>query len=140
MKATVQASKRYSISSKIDVDIAVVQTSKLDLLDCFPVPERALLATVVSELARNITKYANRGSVRITRMDEPDRTVIEILAEDHGPGIRDIESAMKDHVSTGGTLGLGLPGVRRMMDEFEIESEPGRGTRVTTRKATKKKK
>ena len=92
------------------------------------------VATCVSELARNILKYAGNGEIRINRIGDESRVGIEIVAEDRGPGIEDLDSAMRDHFSSGGTLGLGLPGVKRMMDEFEIESSPGEGTRVTIRK------
>ena len=72
--------------------------------------------------------------VRLRLVRKEDRTGIEVLAEDDGPGIEDLSEAMKDHVSKGGGLGLGLPSVKRIMDEFSIESGPGRGTRVWARK------
>ena len=93
-----------------------------------------LVATAVSELARNIVKYAERGSVRMRQVRARGRRGIEIVAEDAGPGIADVDAAMRDAYSTSGTLGLGLPGVKRMMDEFELESEPGKGVRVVARK------
>ncbi len=93
--------------------------------------------TTVSELARNILKYAGRGTIRLSCYGELGTEGIEIQAEDRGPGIADVEAAMRDHYSTSGTLGLGLPGVRRMMDSFTIDSAPGRGTRVTVRKGVR---
>ena len=90
-----------------------------------------MIATAVSELARNILKYAVSGEIRLRQVDGPSGRGIEIEAVDRGPGIEDPEAAMRDHFSSGGTLGLGLPGVRRMMDEFSLESTPGEGTRVT---------
>ncbi len=138
MTATSLRTEHFSIGADIDVNIAVVKTGKLELTAGFPAPERSLIATVVSELGRNIIKYAGRGSIRLGRVEDEQRQGIEVTAEDRGPGIPDLEHAMQDHVSTGGTLGLGLPGVRRMMDEFEIESQPGKGTRVTARKWLKK--
>jgi serine/threonine-protein kinase RsbT len=93
-----------------------------------------MIATAVSELARNILKYAGSGEVRLRRVKEVGRRGIEIEVTDRGPGIGDCEAAMQDHFSSGGTLGLGLPGVKRMMDEFSLESVPGEGTRVTVRK------
>ncbi len=93
-----------------------------------------MIATAVSELVRNILKYAGNGEIRLRRIREPSRRGIEIEALDRGPGIADCEAAMQDHVSSGGTLGLGLPGVRRMMDEFSLQSTLGEGTRVTARK------
>ena len=93
-----------------------------------------MIATAVSELARNIVKYAGRGEILIDRINTGSRTGIEITARDRGPGIEDIQQAMADHFSSGNTLGLGLPGVKRMMDEFEITSEPAQRTTVIIRK------
>lgn len=94
----------------------------------------AMIATAISELARNVVTYAERGEVAVGRVSEGSRQGILVVCRDQGPGIRDIPQAMRDGVSTSGGLGLGLPGVKRLMDEFEIESAPGRGTRVTIRK------
>jgi serine/threonine-protein kinase RsbT len=93
-----------------------------------------MIATAVSELARNIVKYAGRGEILIDRIDTGSRTGIEVTAQDRGPGIVNIQQALADHYSSGNTLGLGLPGVKRMMDEFEITSEPGQRTTVIIRK------
>ena len=93
-----------------------------------------MIATAVSELVRNILKYAGSGEIRLRRVKEKAGRGVEIEAVDHGPGISDCEAAMQDHFSSSGTLGLGLPGVKRMMDEFSLESAPGEGTRVTARK------
>ena len=93
-----------------------------------------MIATAVSELANNIIKYASRGEILMDRIDTGGRTGIEVIARDRGPGIEDIPKAMADHYSSGDTLGLGLPGVKRMMDEFELTSEPGQRTTVTIRK------
>ena len=93
-----------------------------------------MIATAVSELANNIIKYAGRGEILLDRFTAGSRVGLEVTARDNGPGIEDIEKAMADHYSSGGTLGLGLPGVKRMMDEFELTSEPGKKTMVTIRK------
>ena len=93
-----------------------------------------MIATAVSELAHNIVKYAGGGEIRMDRIDSGSQAGIEVVARDRGPGIENIEKAMTDHYSSGNTLGLGLPGVKRMMDEFELDTEPGRGTTVTIRK------
>jgi serine/threonine-protein kinase RsbT len=93
-----------------------------------------LVATAVSELARNIVKYAEHGSVRVREVRSRGRRGIEVVVEDIGPGIADVDKAMQDAYSTAGTLGLGLPGVKRMMDEFELASMPGEGLRVVARK------
>jgi serine/threonine-protein kinase RsbT len=88
------------------------------------------LATAVSELATNVIKYAGTGRMTLRSLRSPSRLGLEVLVEDHGPGIADVAEAMSDHVSTGGTLGLGLPGTKRLVDEFELESKPGQGTRI----------
>ena len=89
------------------------------------------VTTAVSELARNILKYAGRGVVYVEVVLGPRSPGIQIVAQDRGPGIADPESALRDHFSTSGTLGLGLPGVRRLMDDFRLETKVGEGTRVT---------
>jgi len=93
-----------------------------------------LIATAISEVARNIVTYAGRGEIIFTFIENGERRGIAIVARDDGPGIADIEMAMRDGHSTGGSLGLGLPGARRLVDEFEIASEVGRGTTVKLRK------
>jgi len=90
----------------------------------------ASLATAVSELATNVVKYAKTGHVRMRPVRRRGQPGVEVVVEDNGPGIEDLDEAMKEHVSTGGTLGLGLPGARRLVDEFKIKSEVGKGTRV----------
>lgn len=93
------------------------------------------VSTSVSELARNIYKYAGEGTVIIKAIKNNEgKTGIEVICEDEGPGIENIELAMKDGYSSTGSLGVGLSGVKRMMDEFEIDSEIGKGTRVIVRK------
>lgn len=93
-----------------------------------------MIATAVSELARNIVKYAGKGEIIIAPVQKGYRVGIEIIAQDRGPGMLNVEQAMTDHFSSGGTLGLGLPGVKRMMDEFEINSVLEQGTRVAIKK------
>ena len=88
------------------------------------------LATVTSELARNILKYAGRGQIKLENLEHKGRKGVRLIASDSGPGIEDIEQAMAEHYSTAGTLGLGLSGAKRMMDDFTITSQPGQGTRV----------
>jgi serine/threonine-protein kinase RsbT len=99
----------------------------------FSSTEQTLIALAISELARNIVTYANRGEVLITALDG-ERCGIEVIARDQGPGIQDIELALRDGYSTSKSLGLGLPGTRRVMDEFNIDSVIGGGTTVTVRK------
>ena len=94
--------------------------------------DQTRLATVTSELARNVVKYAKRGRMIMQPAESLDgRRGMRIIFEDSGPGIPDVGAAMRDGFSTGGGLGKGLPGSRRLDDEFEIESAPGAGTRVT---------
>jgi serine/threonine-protein kinase RsbT len=92
------------------------------------------IATAISELARNILLYAGDGEIHLSIVEEEDRVAIVIVARDEGAGIQDIEKALQDGFSTSGGLGLGLPGTRRLMDEFQIVSERGKGTTVTVKK------
>jgi serine/threonine-protein kinase RsbT len=96
-----------------------------------------MIATAISEVARNIVVYANRGEIVLSAAQQGSRRGVLVIARDEGPGIPDIERAMRDGFSTGKSLGLGLPGARRLMDEFEIESEVGKGTTITMRKWTR---
>jgi serine/threonine-protein kinase RsbT len=93
-----------------------------------------MIATAVSEVARNILEYAKRGEVVVAVIQRGDRRGLEVLARDQGPGIADVSQAMQDGFSTSRGLGLGLPGSRRLMDDFELESRVGQGTTVTMRK------
>jgi serine/threonine-protein kinase RsbT len=103
----------------------------------FTPSELALVATAISEITRNVIAYAVRGEMTIRVVANGRRRGIEIVVRDEGPGISDLERAMQDGYSTGGGLGLGLPGARRLMDDFEIASRPGKGTRVLMRKWSK---
>jgi serine/threonine-protein kinase RsbT len=96
----------------------------------FSSTDLTILATAVSEVARNILRFAGTGEVAVELVPVPRRGV-RVTAMDNGPGIRDVEQAMIDGFSTNNSLGLGLPGARRLMDEFSIESRPGEGTTVT---------
>jgi len=96
--------------------------------------DATLIATAISELARNIVSYARRGQITIRQVNGLNRRGIAVIADDEGPGIADIRQALRDGFSTSGSLGLGLPGVRRLMDEFEITSQLGKGTTVMVKK------
>ena len=96
----------------------------------FSLTDVTMIATAISEIARNITSYAGRGAVRVTVADREGRKALVVRAEDDGPGIADIERAMEDGYSTGRGLGLGLPGARRLMDRLVVDSILGRGTVV----------
>lgn len=94
----------------------------------FSLTDVTMIATAISEIARNITSYAGRGAVRVAVADREGRKALVVRAEDQGPGIADIERAMEDGYSTGRGLGMGLPGARRLMDRLVVESALGRGT------------
>ena len=96
----------------------------------FSLTDVTMIATAISEVARNITSYAGRGVIRVAVADREGREALVVRAEDDGPGIADIERAMDDGYSTGRGLGLGLPGSRRLMDRLIVESALGRGTAV----------
>lgn len=96
--------------------------------------EQTAFSTAILEVARNIVKYAGLGDITLQVVQDGDRAGIVVLACDSGPGIVDIELALKDGYSTGKSLGLGLPGAKRLMDVFEIASQPGLGTTVTMQK------
>jgi serine/threonine-protein kinase RsbT len=101
----------------------------------FPITDLVMIATSISELARNIVLYAKRGEIVLgVAIDDRGKRGIVVVARDDGPGIRDVKQAMQSGYSTSGSLGLGLPGVRRLMDDFKIVSEAGKGTIVTARK------
>jgi serine/threonine-protein kinase RsbT len=92
--------------------------------------DQALIATAISELARNIVNYALRGEIDIAKVTRGTRLGVQVIARDYGPGIEDLEAAMTDGYSTGNSLGLGLPGTKRIVDEFDIQSTPGSGVTV----------
>ncbi len=123
-----------SVKSESDLTRSIVEAKRVAGAIGFDHNASQMIATAVSELARNILKYAAKGEVIIASIQKGYRVGIEITVQDRGPGIADVEQAMADHFSSSGTLGLGLPGVKRMMDEFEINSVLEKGTRVTIKK------
>jgi len=94
----------------------------------FSLTDVTMIATAISEIARNITSYAGRGAVQVAVAEREGRKALVVRAEDDGPGIADIERAMEDGYSTGRGLGMGLPGARRLMDRLIVESSLGHGT------------
>jgi anti-sigma regulatory factor (Ser/Thr protein kinase) len=122
------------IRSDPDVSHAVITASDFARRLDFSELDSRSIGTVVSELATNIIKYATDGRVVIEEVDSGGRHGIQVTVSDRGPGIANIREALQDHFSSSGTLGLGLPGVRRMVDDFDIQSEVGRGTTVVVRK------
>jgi serine/threonine-protein kinase RsbT len=96
--------------------------------------DQAMLAAVITELARNIVEYAGRGEVVLQAIEDADRRGVAVIARDHGPGIPNIKEALQASYSVAGGLGLGLRGAKGLMDSLEIISVPGKGTTVTARK------
>lgn len=122
----------YRIYSESDVMSAVIAIFSLAQNEGFSETEVSEISTSVSELAMNIVKYAQEGIITVRSIKQSERKQgIKVIAKDVGPGIEDLSTALEEHFSTGSSLGLGLPGVRRMVDEFDIESELGKGTQVT---------
>jgi serine/threonine-protein kinase RsbT len=129
---------RIRIVVSTDGDIVVARQSGRELAEQIgcSATDATLVATAISEVARNIVTHAGRGEIviRAVHGDADGSPAIEIVARDEGPGIAEVDRAMQDGFSTGPGLGLGRPGARRLMDEFEITSEVGRGTTVVMRK------
>lgn len=96
--------------------------------------DQTVIAVAISEIARNIVSYAKRGEVTLRLVTNGERQGVTVIAQDHGPGIADVARALQDGFSTSGGLGLGLPGARRLMDDFDIKSAAGLGTTVTMTK------
>jgi serine/threonine-protein kinase RsbT len=125
--------KTIPIDKEVDIILARKEGRELAREIGFGTVEQCRIATAISELARNIFRYAGRGEVKI-RPIQGGRKGIEITCSDEGPGIQDVEIAMQDGYSTVRGLGAGLPGTKRLMDDFEIQSEVGSGTTVVIRK------
>lgn len=125
---------RVAINSDQDIVLARQKARAEATHLGFSSVDATFIATAVSELARNILAYAKEGEITLLPMHGSGRVGLQVTASDKGPGIADLRQAMRDGFSTSGSLGLGLPGVRRLMDEFEIVSQRGRGTHVVVRK------
>lgn len=123
------------VEQETDLALVVGRISRALRDEGVPDEERVRVLTATMELARNIVKYARRGEVRFGWSREGNRVQCWIEAEDEGPGIADVQLALRDNFSTGKSLGLGLPGVRRLMDKMEIRSQPGVGTWVRTERS-----
>lgn len=123
-----------SVNRESDITKSIVETERVAKLIGFDNNTSKMIATAVSELARNIIKYAGTGKIIINPIEENLRSGIEIICQDKGPGIADVEQAMQDCYSSSGTLGLGLPGVKRMMDNFQIYSAIDQGTKIVIKK------
>jgi serine/threonine-protein kinase RsbT len=125
-------SKSIALRSERDISNARTQVRIIAAALGFRLIDQTRLATVASELSRNVIKYGGGGQLIAQSTLEVDgRPGLRLIFEDKGPGIPNIEAAMSDGFSTGRGLGKGLPGSKRLVDVFKIDSEPGRGTRVT---------
>lgn len=122
------------INTDTDVVAARKKGRELAIVLGFVSTDSTLLATAISELARNIIRYAKKGEILIASVQSGDRVGITVVARDNGPGIANISLAMQDGFSTSGGLGLGLPGVKRLMDDFHLVSDVNKGTTVTIKK------
>ena len=124
------------VSIRSDADIVAARLKGRELARSlgFSAGDATLVATAISELARNVVQYAIRGEVALWPVTSGRSRGIAISVRDEGPGIPDVDRALEDGFSTSGRLGLGLPGVRRLMDEIDIESTPGRGTIICATK------
>lgn len=123
-----------AIRSDIDIVTARHQGRSLAAQIGFSLTDATLIATAISELARNIVSYAKHGEIMLRRIENTRSQGLLIVANDNGPGIGNINNVMRDGYSTSGGLGLGLPGVKRLMDEFTIESRVGAGTTISVKK------
>lgn len=119
-----------------DADIVTARQRGRELAAAagFSSADQTMIALAISEIARNILTYAHHGTIALSSVDDHGRRGLQIVARDQGPGIPDIELAMRDGYSTGKSLGVGLPGTKRVMDDFELVSAVGQGTTVTMRK------
>ena len=131
MKVTVARSELFvAVGDEADLPVLVVRVQAWLAERGVSQGERARITTAASELATNIVKYAGRGSMRVAAVRRGPREGVELWAEDRGPGIADLTLALADRYSTSGSLGLGLPGVRRLMDDFDLQTSPETGTSV----------
>jgi serine/threonine-protein kinase RsbT len=136
LKVALSPSSEIRVLIESDRDIVSARQKGRELAAAlgFSSTEQTLIATAISEVARNIVSYAKRGEVILSRLDQEGRNGILVVAQDQGPGIADLELAMRDGYSTGKSLGMGLPGARRLMDEFQIVSAPEQGTAISMKK------
>jgi len=126
-------SEQVSLRIKSDADLVVARAQARALADAlgFSRTDATLLATAVSEITRNIIVHAGEGEIEMTPLYNDTKYGLRVVASDQGPGIRNAQKALEDGYAGRGGLGLGLPGVRRLVDEFEIETELDSGTTVT---------
>ena len=125
---------RVRINSDQDIVVARQKGRSLAMALGFSSGDATLLATAISELARNIVSYAKTGEIVVKIIHGSSNSGIQVVARDNGPGIPDVQQALRDGFSTSGSLGLGLPGVMRLVDEFHIASVESQGTTVSIKK------
>jgi serine/threonine-protein kinase RsbT len=125
---------RVAIESDADLVIARAEGRAMAERLGFPRPDPTLIATAISEVARNIVVHVGSGEIVLRPFEDGTRVGLVVIAVDRGPGIRDLEAAVRDDFSGAHSLGLGLPGARRLMDDFEVVSDADTGTTVTMRK------
>jgi serine/threonine-protein kinase RsbT len=130
----VSSESRVIIGHEADIVTARQRGRELAREAGFSGSDLTLIATAISELARNIIVYAERGEIVLHVTSENGRSGIVVTAQDNGPGIPNVELAMQDGYSTGKSLGFGLPGAKRLMDEFNIDSKVGQGTTIVMKK------
>jgi serine/threonine-protein kinase RsbT len=126
----------FPISSDLDIVAARQNARTMAAKLGFAPIDQTLIATAISELARNIVRYAQHGEILLKMIEGKNSSPggLMVVARDEGPGILNTQQALEDGYSTSGSLGLGLPGAKRLMDEFEISSAVGKGTTVTVTK------
>ena len=134
MRATTSADETIPLRSSQDVVRARQAVRDRAVAMGFSLVEQTKLVTAASELARNTVDYGGGGTVHVATVDGRDGPGIRLVFLDEGPGIPDIELALRDHYTTGGGLGMGLGGARRLVNEFDIQSTVGVGTRITVTK------
>jgi serine/threonine-protein kinase RsbT len=130
----VEPETRVAIGHEADIVTARQKGRELAAQRGFSSTEQTLIATAISEVARNIVEYAQRGEITLSPIEREGRRGLMVVARDSGPGIPDLELAMSDGYSSKNSLGVGLPGAKRLMDEFALLSVPGEGTTITMKK------
>jgi serine/threonine-protein kinase RsbT len=136
MHESIQSEFRLKIESADDVVAARQKARALAAQAGFSISDSTLITTAISEMTRNILEYASHGEITISLLANGTRSGVKIVARDRGPGIADISRVMQDGYSSRKGMGVGLPGTRRLMDEFDISSTVGKGTTVTMKKWT----
>jgi serine/threonine-protein kinase RsbT len=124
------------IESPADIVAARQQARALATQAGFSICDSTLITTAISEMTRNILEYASHGEITISLLKNGNKHGVRIVATDQGPGIADISQVMQDGYSSRQGMGIGLPGTKRLMDEFEITSKIGKGTTITMKKWT----